>query len=317
MTDYALETEGFSKVYRSWRGRVRALEPLDLKVEAGKVFGLLGSNGAGKSTFVKTILNICKPTTGRARLLGIDSRNPNARRQVGYLPEGTHFPRYLTGRAVCEYFGKLMGLSGTRLRDEVNKKLEIVGMTAWADKKITKYSKGMKQRVGLAQAMLGEPRLIILDEPTDGVDPQGRHEIRDVIGGLAKEGVTIFINSHLLAEVEAVCDLIGIMYQGRMLRSGPVRDIKEEMSIRDGRMQLRFRTGDLPAELPAGFETATRRDYGMDLAVHNREEIPALIDALRAADIAIYEVEQYHASLEEAFLRVMDDGHHVGVGGQQ
>ncbi|MCA8937178.1 MAG: ABC transporter ATP-binding protein [Planctomycetes bacterium] len=317
MTEYALETEGLSKVYRSLRGRVRALEPLDLKVEPGHVFGLLGSNGAGKSTFVKTVLNICKPTSGRARILGIDSRNPAARQHVGYLPEGTQFPRYLTGRGVCEYFGKLMGLSGKALKEDVDRKLKIVGMTDWCDKKITKYSKGMKQRVGLAQAMLGEPRLIILDEPTDGVDPQGRHEIRDVIAGLAKEGVALFINSHLLAEVEAVCDSVGIMYRGRMLRSGPVKDITEEMSIRDGRMQLRFRTGELPDTLPRGFENATRRDYGLDIDVESRDEIPGLIDSLRDAGIPIYEVEHFHASLEEAFLRVMDDGQHAGVGGQQ
>jgi ABC-2 type transport system ATP-binding protein len=210
-----------------------------------------------------------------------------------------------------------MGLTGKALKDEVDRKLEIVGMAGWADKKITKYSKGMKQRVGLAQAMLGEPRLIILDEPTDGVDPQGRREIRGVIKGLAKEGVSIFINSHLLAEVEAVCDSIAIMYRGRMLRSGPVADITEEMSVRNGRMQLRFRTGDLPDSLPEGFAEATRSDHGLEVSVENREEIPGLIDALRGAGIAVYEVEQYHASLEEAFLRVMDDGEHRGVGGQQ
>lgn len=317
MTDLALETDGLSKTYRSLRARVRALEPLDLKVECGHVFGLLGSNGAGKSTFVKTVLNICKPTTGRARILGIDSRNPAARQHVGYLPEGTQFPRYLTGRGVCQYFGKLMGLKGKALKDEVDRKLEIVGMTQWADKKVIKYSKGMKQRVGLAQAMLGEPKLIILDEPTDGVDPQGRHEIRDVIKELAKEGVTIFINSHLLAEVEAVCDSIGIMYRGRMLRSGPVTEITEEMSIRDGRMQLRIRTGELPDSLPREFEEAIRRDHGLEVSVENREEIPGLIDVLRGAGIKIYGVEQYHASLEEAFLRVMHDGEHRGVGGQQ
>ncbi|MBZ0137000.1 MAG: ABC transporter ATP-binding protein [Planctomycetes bacterium] len=315
MTDFALETEGLSKVYKSLRGRVRALEPIDIKVEAGKVFGLLGSNGAGKSTFVKTILNICKPTTGRARILGVDSRNPAARAQVGYLPEGTQFPRYLTGKQVCEYFGRLRGLSGARLKEEVQRTMFLVGMTDWGDKKVTQYSKGMKQRVGLAQAMLGEPRMIILDEPTDGVDPQGRHEIRDVIKRLAKEGVTIFLNSHLLMEVEAVCDEIAIMFQGRVLRRGPVKDITEEMSMRDGKMHLRVRTGELPAELPPGCDDARRTDYGLEVKVADREAIPALIDALRGAGVDIYELEQHHASLEEAFLDIMNKGEHKGVGG--
>lgn len=315
--EYALETEGFSKVYRSLRGRVRALEPIDIKVEAGKVFGLLGSNGAGKSTFVKAVLNICKPTTGRAKIFGVDTRNPEARRQVGYLPEGTQFSRYLTGRQVCEYFGQLMGLTGARLKEEVDAKLKIVGMTDWASRKVTKYSKGMKQRIGLAQAMLGSPRLIMLDEPTDGVDPQGRHEIRDVIAGLAKEGVTVFLNSHLLAEVEAVCDEIAIMFRGRLLRRGPVKQITEEMSMHDGQMQLRFKTGDLPATLPPLLQGVEVRDGGFRISVAGREQVTAVIDALRALDVPIYEVQQYHASLEEAFLRIMDDGEHTGVGGQQ
>ncbi|MCA8916973.1 MAG: ABC transporter ATP-binding protein [Planctomycetes bacterium] len=315
--EFALETEGLSKVYKSLRGRVRALEPLDLKVPPGKVFGLLGSNGAGKSTFVKTVLNICKPTTGRARILGVDSRNPAARKQVGYLPEGTAFPTYLTGRGVCEYFGKLMGLTGQRLKEEVADKLKVVGMSDWADKKCTKYSKGMKQRVGLAQAMLGEPRLIILDEPTDGVDPQGRHEIRDVIAKLAKDGVTIFLNSHLLAEVEAVCDDIAIMYRGRMLETGPVAMITERMSVRDGRMQLRFRTSELPSSLPELLAEANAIEGGFNITVGDREQIPVLIDELRKLNVKIYEVEQYHASLEEAFLQIMDEGEHKGVGGQQ
>lgn len=315
MTDIALETEGLSKVYKSLRGRVRALEPLDLKVEAGKVFGLLGSNGAGKSTFVKTILNICKPTTGRARILGVDSRNPDARKRVGYLPEGTQFPRYLTGKQVCEYFGRLRGLSGARLKEEVQRTVHLVGMTEWGDKKVTQYSKGMKQRVGLAQAMIGEPRMIILDEPTDGVDPQGRHEIRDVIKRLAGEGVTIFLNSHLLMEVEAVCDEIAIMFQGKVLRRGPVAEITEEMSMRDGKMHLRVRTGDLPADLPKGIGEATRIDGGLEVAVGGRDDVPKLIDTLREAGIQIYEVQQHHASLEEAFLDIMKQGDHKGVGG--
>jgi ABC-2 type transport system ATP-binding protein len=317
MSDFALETEGLSKVYKSLRGRVRALEPLDLKVESGRVFGLLGSNGAGKSTFVKTILNICKPTTGRARIFGVDSRNPEARRDVGYLPEGTQFPRYLTGRQVCDYFGRLKGLAGARLKEEVQRTLFLVGMQEWSDKRVTKYSKGMKQRIGLAQAMLGNPKLMILDEPTDGVDPQGRHEIRAVIKRLAGEGVTIFLNSHLLMEVEAVCDEVAIMFQGRLLRRGPVKDITEEMSMRDGRMHLRIRTGELPQTLPEPCVNARRHDYGLELQVADREQVPAVIDALRGAGVKIYEVQQHHASLEEAFLEIMQDGAHQGVGGVQ
>jgi ABC-2 type transport system ATP-binding protein len=314
--EYALRTEGLSKTYKGLR-RVRALEPIDLSVPPGRIFGLLGSNGAGKSTFVKTVLGICRPTTGRALIYGRDSRLPESRRNVGYLPEGTQFARYLSGRGVCEYFGKLMGLTGARLRDEVDAKLKLVGMKDWADRKVTKYSKGMKQRIGLAQAMLGDPKLILLDEPTDGVDPAGRHEMRDVIRGLGRHGVAVFLNSHLLSEVELICDEIAILYRGRLLRSGPVERITEEMSVRDGLMQVRFRTGPLPERLPAGLENARPLDGGIRVGVRDREEIPALVDALRAAQVAVYEVQLHRASLEEAFLQLLEDGKHTGVGGVQ
>lgn len=315
--EFALETRGLSKTYKSLRGRVRALEPLDLQVKPGCVFGLLGSNGAGKSTFVKTLLRICRPTSGTANILGIDAGLPEARKQVGYLPEGTAFPRYLTGRGVCEYFGKLMGLTGAALKSEVDDKLRIVGMSDWADRKVIKYSKGMKQRVGLAQAMLGNPRLIVLDEPTDGVDPAGRHEIRDVIKALGSQGVTIFLNSHLLAEVEAVCDEIAIMYRGTLLTKGPVEQITEEMSKIDGRFQYRFKTGELPSQLPRELERAKREDGGLRIDVSSRDEVPQLIDALRDAGVSVYEVQAYRASLEEAFLRTMDSANAHGVGGTQ
>jgi len=312
----ALETRGLSKTYGKLR-HVRALEPLDLVVGTGTVFGLLGANGAGKSTLVKTVLGICRATTGHALIFGQDSRNPDARRKVGYLPEGTNFARYLTGRDVLHYFAQLAGVTGSKLRDQVAEKLKLVGMTDWADKKVRKYSKGMRQRIGLAQAMLGDPRLIILDEPTDGVDPEGRHHIRDLIIKLGKEGVTLFLNSHMLSEVETVCHEIAIMYQGRLLKRGKVQDIRNEMSRRDGMYQLVFRTGPLPQALPAALAGIQREEHGFRIAVADREDIPRLVDALRDTGVAIYGVEQYHASLEEAFLKLMDDGNHHGIGGKQ
>lgn len=314
--DVALETKGLSKTYRGLR-KVRALEPLDLSVNSGSVFGLLGANGAGKSTLVKTILGICRATTGYAHIFGQDSRNPDARRKVGYLPEGTNFAKYLTGRDVLNYFGLLAGLSGQRLREQIADKLKLVGMSDWSEKKVGKYSKGMRQRIGLAQAMLGDPKLIILDEPTDGVDPEGRHHIRDLILKLGKEGVTLFLNSHMLSEVETVCHEIAIMYQGRVLKRGKVQDIRNEMSMREGKYQLVFKTGPLPQQLPPLLQDMRREEGGFRVAVADREDIPRVIDALRDTGVAIYGVEQFHASLEEAFLKVMDDGNHHGVGGKQ
>jgi len=313
--EYALETRGLSKTYGRWR-KVRALEPVDLAVSPGCVFGLLGANGAGKSTLVKTVLGICRATTGSARIFGRDWRDPAARRSVGYLPEGTHFARYLTGRAVLQYFGTLAGLRGEVLRNQIEQKLRLVGMSDWADKKVIKYSKGMRQRIGLAQAMLGDPRLLILDEPTDGVDPAGRHDIRDLIKKLGAEGVTIFLNSHLLSEVESVCAEIAILYQGRVLKQGAVMQIRQEMSIRDGLYQVRFRTGPLPqgVSLPGPI---VPQDGSFLCGVRSPEEIPRWIDALRTAGVSVYGVEQHHASLEEAFLRLMDQGDYHNVGGRQ
>lgn len=316
-TNLALETERLSKTYKGLRARVQALMPLDLKLEAGHIFGLLGANGAGKSTLVKVILGIVRPTTGRARLFGVDTRNPEARRNVGYLPEGLSFPRYLSGRETCEYFGKLAGLGGAKLKAEVDEKLKIVGMSDWASRKVLKYSKGMKQRIGMAQALIGDPKLVILDEPTDGVDPVGRHELRDVIRGLPAKGTTVFLNSHMLTEVEAVCDQVAIMYRGRLLQRGPVHEITEKMSVRDGKLQLKFHVGKLPETLPAGFESAEVKGEHLFVRVSDREEVSLMIDRLRAVGVSIYEVQQWHASLEEAFLQIMEDGEHMGIGGER
>jgi ABC-type multidrug transport system, ATPase component len=165
---WAIATQGLTKVYR---GRITAVSDLTLRVRPGVVFGLLGPNGAGKSTLVKTLLSIVRPTAGTGALFGQDIRRPKARRGIGYLPEKPSFPPYLTGRGVCRYLGHLLGLGGAELERDIDQQLSRVGMTEAADRLTTKYSKGMLQRIGLAQAMLGQPRLIVLDEPTDGVDP--------------------------------------------------------------------------------------------------------------------------------------------------
>ena len=183
--EYAIETTELAKTYK---GGVRALRGVSLKVERGCCFGLLGPNGAGKSTLVKTLLSIVRPTAGSATILGRDIRSPAARRSVGYLPEGHRFPRYLTARSVCEYFGRLAGLHGETLQREIAAKLELVGLSDWTDSKVSKFSKGMAQRVGVAQSLLGDPDLILLDEPTDGVRSgrSRRAEVRDASGDRAR-----------------------------------------------------------------------------------------------------------------------------------
>ncbi len=215
--EHAIQIRGLAKTYR---GGVQALKGVDLQVRKGSVFGLLGPNGAGKSTLIKCLLSIVRPTAGSATLLGQPISSPLARAKVGYLPEGHRFPQYLTAAGVCRYFGGLSGLHGEELEREVQSKLELVGLSEWADKRVNKFSKGMAQRVGVAQAFLGDPEIVFLDEPTDGVDPVNRQGLHFVIRNAVEKGATVFINSHLLPELEVLCDEVGILNQGEMLRQG-------------------------------------------------------------------------------------------------
>lgn len=247
-SEYAVETRDLTKIYR---GKIMALRGIDLRVPKGSIFGLLGPNGAGKSTLVKVLLSIVSPTSGAATLFGRDISFADARLGVGYLPEGHRFPRYLTGRGVCEYFGKLSGITGAKLNKEIEEKLELVGMSRWAKTPITRYSKGMAQRVGIAQALLGDPGLVLLDEPTDGVDPVGRQQIREVVKEAARRGTTVFLNSHLLLEVEQVCDHVAILHQGRVIKQGTVEEIRSAVSSKLG-LTVRFVTDDLNSPATAG-----------------------------------------------------------------
>ncbi|MEZ6196439.1 MAG: ABC transporter ATP-binding protein [Planctomycetota bacterium] len=305
----AVETRGLAKTYK---GGIQALKPLDLEIPAGTRFGLLGPNGAGKSTLVKSLLSIVHATSGSASLLGRDFRDPESRQGVGYLPEGHRFPRYLTGAGVCHYFGRLAGLSGAHLKQETEAKLRIVGMQEWADTKISKYSKGMNQRVGLAQAMLGDPRLIFLDEPTDGVDPKGRREIRDVIAEIANRGATVFFNSHLLSEVEVICDKIAILNKGVLVKIGTVDEIKTAVSGKRTGLQVAFRCGAIPSDLAErlrdrGAALATSAgprgpETRFSIGVAAETEIDGLIDLLRSSGVSISSVRPDEVNLEDAFI---------------
>jgi ABC-2 type transport system ATP-binding protein len=306
VAELAIEVEGLRKVYR---GGVEALRGVDLSVPKGCCFGLLGPNGAGKSTLVKTLLGIVHATGGSARLNGRDFRQPAARKGVGYLPEGHAFPPYLTGHGVCRYFGRLAGLRGPSLESEITEKLELVGMADRAQLKVTQFSKGMKQRVGLAQALLGKPRLIFLDEPTDGLDPMGRAEVREVIRKVVAEGTTVFFNSHLLAEVEQVCDELAILNEGSLLERGTVSEIKASVDAggEAGELVVRFATGELPEALWTSLSErgAVREPSGFRLGLDDRERIPSLIDELRGAEVSVYEVRPQEVNLEQAFVALL------------
>ena len=204
---------------------ITAVRNLNLQVEAGEVYGLLGPNGSGKSTTLKIILGLVSPTRGRTQIFGQNSADVASHQSVGFLPESPYFYKFLTGAETLRFFGKLCGLRGENLQDRVDDLLELVGLTDARNQRLGTYSKGMLQRIGLAQALINEPALIVLDEPTAGVDPAGSRDIRNLILDLKKRGVTALITSHLLEHVEEVCDRVGIMFKGELVREGPLDEL--------------------------------------------------------------------------------------------
>ena len=207
------------------RGKITAVKNLTLSVEAGQVYGLLGPNGSGKSTTMKIVLGLVTPTSGRTFISGRDSRDVESREAVGFLPENPYFYKFLTGSETLDFYGRLCGLGGKLLRDRSRELLALVGLETAADRRVGGYSKGMLQRIGLAQALVQEPRLLVLDEPTAGVDPAGSHEIRDLILRLKQRGITVMLCSHLLSQVQEICDRIGIMNDGELVREGALDDL--------------------------------------------------------------------------------------------
>jgi ABC-2 type transport system ATP-binding protein len=219
-----IETNRLVKTY----GHVQALKGVSVSVGPGQIYGLLGQNGAGKSTLIKILLGIVRKTDGHATLLGETAGHSAIRKRVGYLPEDHQFPLYHSAGTLLDFYGQLYGLSRTDRRKKAEEALDIVGIRQRMNDKIKTYSKGMKQRVGIAQAFFHNPDVIFLDEPTDGVDPVGRREIRDLLIRLKGEGRTIFVNSHLLGEVEMICDRVAILHRGEMVREGTVGDLTKQ-----------------------------------------------------------------------------------------
>jgi ABC-2 type transport system ATP-binding protein len=207
------------------RNPIVAVRDLNLRVEPGEVYGLLGPNGSGKSTTLKVILGLVSPTRGKTEIFGRPSGLVESREAVGFLPENPYFYKYLTGAETLRFFGRLCGLSGTWLNRRVNEMIELVGLADARDRRLSGYSKGMLQRIGLAQALINDPKLVVLDEPTAGVDPAGSREIRDLIVDLRKRGTTVLLSSHLLTQVQEVCDRVGILAGGVLVREGKLKDL--------------------------------------------------------------------------------------------
>ena len=227
MNGPAVAVTGLTKVFPVpfRRQSIVALRDLDLQVKPGEVYGLLGPNGSGKSTTLKIVLGLVSPTRGQTEVFGRNSRLVESREAVGFLPENPYLCKFLTGTETLRFFGQLCGLSGASLKKRVDEMLELVGLTDARDRRLRGYSKGMLQRIGLAQALINEPRLVVLDEPTAGGDPAGSRQIRDLIVDLRRRGTTVLLSSHLLAQVQEVCDRVGILADGVLVREGRLEEL--------------------------------------------------------------------------------------------
>jgi ABC-2 type transport system ATP-binding protein len=227
MTEPAIAVRALTKVFPVpfRRKSIVAVRDLTLTVEQGEVYGLLGPNGSGKSTTLKIILGLVSATKGRTEIFGHDSRTVRSRIAVGFLPENPYFYKYLTGEETLRFFGKLCGLNGASLQRRINEMLAIVKLEAARDRRLGTYSKGMLQRIGLAQALIHDPRVVVLDEPTAGVDPAGSHDICELILHLKERGITVMLSSHLLAQAQEICDRVGILADGALVREGRLEDL--------------------------------------------------------------------------------------------
>ncbi len=298
-----------SGIRKTYRGGVEALRGVSLKVPRGEVFGLLGPNGAGKSTLIKILMTIIRASSCQGVMLGQPIGHKPTLAKVGYLPEHVRFPEYLTGRQVIEYSAGLSGVPAKHAKRRTDELLEFVGMETWAKKTMKTFSKGMKQRIGLAQALVNDPDIVFLDEPTDGVDPKGRKQMRDALKQLAAEGRTVFVNSHLLGELEMICDSVAVMTEGEVVKQGRLKDL-----ISSDGYTLTV-SEDLPATIEQVVDRLGVRIEGGNLITNDLKSAQSLIDALRSEHLNIVSMNENHQSLEDMFLEAVADttlGAHQG-----
>ena len=304
----AIEVRGLRKVYREGLGgrSVTALDGIDFAVQPGELFGLLGPNGAGKTTSVKILLGLTHATSGEASLLGLPARDPESRRRVGYLPEGHRFPGYLTARQTLSVFGRMSGVAPAVLNARIPALLDAVKLSDWIDVKVKKFSKGMTQRLGLASALVHEPEVLLLDEPTDGVDPVGRREIRDILRAEAAKGRAILLNSHLLSEIELTCDRVAVLRKGKVAAMGTVEELTKRGEEKDSLNGYRFVASPLSEELIADFRAlgagAERVNGHVRLTARDAEHLNALVDATRARGALLTEPTPEKNTLEDVFV---------------
>jgi ABC-2 type transport system ATP-binding protein len=301
----AIEVRGLRKVY----GRKVALHDLTLIVRPGEVFGFLGPNGAGKTTTIKILTGLVRATAGEARIFGRAVADRQARARAGYLPEHFRFHDWLTGADLLDFHGQLAGLSPAERRARIPEVLGLVGLAGRGDERVRGYSKGMQQRLGLAQAILHRPDLVLLDEPSSALDPVGRREVRDLIRQLRAEGVTVFLNSHLLGEVEMICDRVAIVDHGRVVREGSLAEVV------GGAPEVRIAVDRADRELLAALalhgevmsvEPTDAGQVTVVLGIADLEQVPAVARTVVGLGVALYGLVPARRSLEEVFVSLVD-----------
>jgi ABC-2 type transport system ATP-binding protein len=306
-SDSVIETRHVRKQY----GLQIAVEDLSLQVPQGEVFGFLGPNGAGKSTTVKMLLGLVRPTQGEVKVFGCSPGDPGVRRRIGFLPEHFRFHEWLKAHEFLRFHGRLYGMSRAALDARVPELLRLVGLSRSADLRLSGFSKGMLQRIGLAQAMLNEPELIFLDEPTSGLDPLGLRLVRDVIYRLKAAGTTVFLNSHLLSEVEVTCDRVAFIKSGRVVRSDCMADLMAEAT--EVVVRAEPLTDELVRSLSAfGQQVQTDGDR-LSLRVDSEAELPRIARAVLQSGASLYELRPTQTSLEEVFVRIVGTEEGDGV----
>lgn len=332
----AIAVTDLCKTYRDGlfkRRRFEALRGVSFEVSQGEIFGLLGRNGAGKTTFIKILLGIISKSGGQATMLGLNSGSRLGRQQVGYLPENLAIPRHLTGNHAMEYYGHLSNLSNAVIRERREELLHLVGLADRAKDSVRKYSKGMLQRLGLAQAMLHDPKLLILDEPTDGLDPQARADVRDILRRLRDRGTTIFLNSHILQEVELVCDRVAILDQGSLRYCGEVSElgafvrssgaatigakhasekVAQELQVPLLEIDLQLIGSEADVRESLAGTTIIKLEVRGNGQVYTKCRFPSqvevdqCVDALRHHSISLVAMSPHQTTLEDAFLQLLN-----------
>jgi ABC-2 type transport system ATP-binding protein len=305
MTSAAIEIDGLTKDYALgfWRKRMRrSLDNLSLRVEDGEIFGFLGPNGAGKTTTLKLLMGLIFPTAGTARIRGKSIDDVGMHREIGFLPEQPYFYDYLTARELLDYYARFFGFASADRRERVARFLERVGLTAAADIQLRKFSKGMLQRAGIAQAILHDPKVVFLDEPMSGLDPIGRREVRDIILDLKNQGRTVFFSTHILSDAEMLCDRVAVLVDGKLQGVGAPGEI---VSMDVSAMEILFELKE-GSVLPQDLALATKKT-----GAHYRAEVPeaqlhATLEKLCGCNARILSVQPVRPSLEEYFLRMVN-----------